>query len=226
MALAARPEKRTSEVPRGNGDLSGARPPVERIMRAKVAGLIHYAKNPRLHSAAQVDQIAASMREFGQAQLVVVDEKGEIIAGHGRILAAEKLGWTHVMVGVAVGWTETQKRAYRITDNQLALNSTWDTALLQAELQELRIENYELGLLGFESDSLVDLLVPTEPAAMSQLEASTKLADRFGAVPFSVFNAREGWWQDRKQAWLALGIRSELGRGENLLKFSDTILER
>ena len=85
--------------------------PVERIERRAVAALTPYAKNPRLHSPEQVKLISASMREHGQTQLIVVDEAGEIIAGHGRILAAEQLDLRTVVVGVAVGWTEAQRRA-------------------------------------------------------------------------------------------------------------------
>jgi DNA modification methylase len=162
------PKKRTSDVPRGNGGLSTARPPVDRIMRAKVATLVPYIKNPRVHAPDQVDQIAASMREFGQTQLVVVDEKGEIIAGHGRILAVEKLGWSHVMVGVAVGWSETQKHAYRIADNQLTIASQWDSELLRAEVMDLKLADYNLELLGFEENELLDMTDRNEGIASTE----------------------------------------------------------
>jgi ParB-like chromosome segregation protein Spo0J len=142
----------------------GMRAPVERIEPRLVADLVPYANNPRLHSEEQVQQIAASMREFGQAQIVVVDEDGEIIAGHGRVLAARRLDLKKLLVGVAVGWTDAQKRAYRIADNKIALNSEWDGVLLKAELVELRDEGFALDLTGFDSESLVEFLAdPTAP---------------------------------------------------------------
>ncbi len=129
-----------------------ALPPVDRIERWPIGRLVPYAKNPRLHSTEQVDQIAASMAQFGQTQLVVVDPTGEVIAGHGRILAAQRLGIEKLVVGVAVGWSDAQKRAYRIADNQLTLNSEWDVELLHAEVQELQGVDFNMALLGFGED--------------------------------------------------------------------------
>lgn len=140
----------------------GARAPVDRIERRTLSALVPYAQNPRMHSPEQVDQIAASLREFGQTQLVVVDRAGEIIAGHGRVLAAQKLGWESVLVGVAVGWSEQQKRAYRIADNKIALNAAWDSGLLRAELVELKVDGYALDLTGFDAESLATLLASPE----------------------------------------------------------------
>ncbi len=141
--MAVKQKKRTDRVA-----------PVDRIERWPIGKLVPYARNPRLHSPQQVDQIAASMTEYGQAQLIVVDEQGEIIAGHGRVLAAEQLRWKDVAVGIAVGWTEPQRRAYRIVDNKLALSSSWDDALLKMELEGLKTEDYDLGLLGFADSEL------------------------------------------------------------------------
>jgi hypothetical protein len=110
-----------------------------------------------------------------------------------------------------------------LADNKLALNAAWDEELLAAELQELRDAGFEdlLKLTGFAEGELEALL-----SAGGEAEARiANLADRFFVAPFSVLNAREGWWQERKRGWLKLGIQSELGRGENLLKFSDTMLE-
>jgi DNA modification methylase len=128
--------------------------PVDRIERRAVSSLTPYAKNPRLHSPEQVALIAASLREHGQTQLIVVDEAGEIIAGHGRILAAEEISLKTVMVGVAAGWTEAQKRAYRIKDNALALSSSWDDTLLSSEIATLQVDEYDLTLLGFDDTEL------------------------------------------------------------------------
>lgn len=131
---------------------SNEKAPVDRVERWPIEKLAAYARNPRLHSAEQIDQIAASMQEFGQAQLVVVDAKGEIIAGHGRVLAAEQLGWKQVVVGIARGWSETKKRAYRIADNQIGLVSRWDDELLRVELAGLG--SFDLALLGFDEAQL------------------------------------------------------------------------
>jgi len=168
-----------------------------------------YARNARTHSDAQIGQIAASIREWGWTIPILVDEAGMIIAGHGRVLAAGRLGLGDVPVMVARGWTEAQKRAYLIADNKLALNADWDTALLRLEAADLSAMGFDFGLTGFTLAELAGMSGGPE-----RQSGAGSLADRFGIVPFSVLNAREGWWQDRKRAWIALGIQSELGRGE------------
>lgn len=123
-----------------------------------MASLVPYARNARTHSDEQVAQIAASIREWGWTVPVLVDEAGSIIAGHGRILAARKLGLAEVPVMVAAGWSEAQKRAYVLADNKLALNAGWDTDLLKVELGELQGGGFDLGLTGFSGDELAALL--------------------------------------------------------------------
>jgi DNA modification methylase len=135
--------------------------PADSVERRSVSGLIPYANNARTHSDAQVAQIAASMKEWGWTNPVLVDEAGTIIAGHGRVLAARKLGIEDVPVMVADGWTEAQKRAYVLADNQLAANAGWDNDLLKIELQGLKDWDFDLSLIGF--DNLDALLAdPTE----------------------------------------------------------------
>ena len=131
--------------------------PADRIERWAVQRLVPYAKNARTHSAAQVDQIAASIREWGWTNPVLVDEAGTIIAGHGRVLAARKLRIVDVPVMVAAGWTEVQKRAYTIADNKLTLNGGWDEELLGLELEELEVLGFDLDLIGFSEDERVAL---------------------------------------------------------------------
>jgi hypothetical protein len=189
-----------------------------------VEALAPYARNSRTHSDAQIAQIAASISEFGFTNPVLIDADGGIIAGHGRVLAAKSLGLADVPVLVLDYLTETQRRAYVIADNKLALNAGWDEDVLRAEIEALG-EGFDLDLLGFGDEELAAILNDHEPAADQTEKANGSLADRFGIAPFSVLNAREGWWQDRKRAWLSLGIRSEVGRGENLLQMSDTMLE-
>lgn len=188
--------------------------PADKVERRPIADLIPYARNARTHSDAQVAQIAASITEWGWTTPVLVDETGSIIAGHGRVMAARKLGLSDVPVMVAAGWTEGQKRAYVLADNKLALNAGWDDVLLASELVALGEDGFNLNLVGF-SDQELSLLMGQEPDNAGGDSPKGSLADRFLIPPFSVLNAREGWWQDRKRAWLALGIKSELGRGDN-----------
>ncbi len=123
-----------------------------------VAALVPYAANARQHPPEQVAQLAASIGEFGFTVPVLVDEAGVLIAGHGRILAARALGLEAVPAIRLSHLTEAQARAYRLADNQLALTSTWDEALLAAELRALRTEEFDLGLLGFDGAALDRLL--------------------------------------------------------------------
>ena len=116
---------------------------------APVAGLIPYAANARTHSDAQVAQIAASIREWGWTTPILTDPEGGVIAGHGRLLAARQLGITEVPVMVAEGWSDAQRKAYVLADNQLALNAGWDAAVLSTELQGLSEVGFDLELLGF-----------------------------------------------------------------------------
>jgi ParB-like chromosome segregation protein Spo0J len=132
--------------------------PADKVNRRPVADLVPYARNARTHSDEQVAQIAASIREWGWTVPVLVDEGNTIIAGHGRILAAQKLGLTDVPVMVANGWTEAQKRAYVIADNKLALNAGWDSDMLAAEIAEIDASDLDLTLLGFSGTEL-DLLM-------------------------------------------------------------------
>ena len=108
------------------------------IIDVEVSKLIPYAKNSRTHSDAQVAQIAASIKEFGWTNPILVDGENGIIAGHGRLMAARKLKYETVPVIELKGMTPSQKKAYIIADNQLAMNSGWDTGLLSIELNELK----------------------------------------------------------------------------------------
>ena len=131
--------------------------PADKVERRAVAALIPYARNARTHSPQQVDQIAASIREWGWTVPVLVDEADGIIAGHGRVLAAHKLGIAEIPVIVAAGWTAAQKRAYVLADNKLALNAAWDNDLLKIELGDLQAFDFDLGLIGFSADEMIRL---------------------------------------------------------------------
>lgn len=128
-----------------------------KIVYTPISDLIPYARNSRTHNDAQVAQIAASIREFGFTNPILTDESGGIIAGHGRVMAARKLGMAEVPTITLVGLTETQKRAYVIADNKLALNAGWDEETLLLELHELSEANFNLTLTGFDSKELTKL---------------------------------------------------------------------
>lgn len=124
-----------------------------------VADLIPYARNSRTHSDAQVAKIAASIREFGFLNPVIVDGQNGIVAGHGRVLAAQKLGLATLPVIEAAHLTDAQKRAYVIADNRLALDAGWDSEMLKVELTDLHADGFNLELTGFNLDEIAAFLV-------------------------------------------------------------------
>jgi ParB-like chromosome segregation protein Spo0J len=131
--------------------------PADKVERRQVASLIPYARNSRTHSDAQVAQIAASIKEWGWTQPVLIEPDGGIIAGHGRVMAAQKLGLAEVPCMVAEGWSEAQKRAYVIADNKLALNAGWDMDALKIEMQEIDGLKFNLTLTGFDVGEMAAL---------------------------------------------------------------------
>lgn len=134
-----------------------------KISTRKVDALIPYARNARTHSDAQIDQIAASIREFGWTNPVLVDGENGIIAGHGRVLAARKLGQTEVPVIELAHLSEAQRRAYILADNKLALNAGWDDSLLAIELKDLVGMDFDVLLTGF-SEGEIAALTPEDVA--------------------------------------------------------------
>lgn len=155
--------------------------PADKVARRKVAALIPYARNSRTHSDEQVGQIAASIKEFGWTVPVLVDPDGGLIAGHGRILAAQKLGIVDVPCMVADGWTDAQKKAYIIADNKLALNAGWDDAMLKIELGELIELDFDVSLTGFSKDELANFF-PDETSGLTDEDAVPEAP----AVPVTV----------------------------------------
>lgn len=129
-----------------------------KVTYRKVDDLIPYARNARTHSAEQVTQIASSIKEFGFCNPVLVDGESGIIAGHGRVMAAKKLGLDEVPTIELTGLSEAQKRAFILADNKIALNSGWDEEMLELELTELKDLDFDLGLTGFNDDEIGDLL--------------------------------------------------------------------
>ncbi len=125
--------------------------------------LTRYVRNSRTHSEAQLGQIQKSIQEFGFTNPILIDESGQVIAGHGRLIAAERLGMRVIPCVTIDHMTPAQKRAYIIADNKLATNAGWDEELLSIELGELREEGIELGLIGFSDQELDQMFSGKEP---------------------------------------------------------------
>jgi DNA modification methylase len=155
-----------------------------KIQYKPIADLIPYARNSRTHSDAQVAQIASSIKEFGWTNPVLLDGENGIIAGHGRVMAASKLGETEVPTIELSHMDDNQKRAYIIADNKLALNAGWDNEMLMLEVADLKDAGYDLGLTGFSLDELNDLnpeviegLTDEDAVPEVPVEPKTKLGD-------------------------------------------------
>jgi len=142
-----------------------------------IDALIPYARNSRTHSDAQVAQIAASIKEFGFTNPVLIDEDGGIIAGHGRTLAARKLGLDEVPCLRLAYLSEAQKKAYIIADNKLALNAGWDDEMLKVELSELKDLDFDLSLIGFDADELANLLEPEQVEGLTDEDEVPELPE-------------------------------------------------
>ena len=156
----------------------------------EIATLIPYARNSRTHSDEQVAQIAASIKEFGWTNPILVDGDNGIIAGHGRLAAARKLGHTQVPVIELAELTETQKKAYIIADNKLALNAGWDVEMLINELQDID----DIALTGFTEDEINALKIPdVEPASEDDQGKLDQLDPKWIACPHcgKEFDARQ-----------------------------------
>ena len=155
-----------------------------KLNMAAVKDLIPYARNTRTHSDEQVNQIVSSIKEFGFTNPVLIDEQNMIIAGHGRVMAANKLKLKKIPTISLNYLTEAQKKAYIIADNRLALNAGWDEDMLKVELEELNDLEFDISLLGFEDKEIEEMLSApvdglTDEDAVPELpeEPTTKLGD-------------------------------------------------
>jgi DNA modification methylase len=153
--------------------------------------LIAYSSNARTHSDEQVAEIAASISEFGFNNPVLIDVDAEIIAGHGRVLAARKLGWTEIPVIVLGHLTPNQKRAFRLADNKLALNAGWDEELLRLELEALQAAQVDLSITGFDEQELENLL------AAAAAEACTDADEVPEPAPLVISRPGDLWMMGR-----------------------------
>lgn len=168
-----------------------------KIEQIPTASLRPFERNARTHSDAQVDQIAASIREFGWTNPVLIDRTQTIIAGHGRVLAAQRLGIAAVPCIRLEHLTPAQVRAYVIADNKLALNAGWDETLLAAELQAIEASGFDVGLVGFTDAELEALLHPASGDGESDVDAEAQV-DRAAEL-------QAKWKTERGQVW-TLGI--------------------
>lgn len=177
-----------------------------KITYKRVADLLPYARNARTHSDAQIAQIAASIREFGFTQPILLDGENGIIAGHGRWQAAFKMGMAEVPTIDLGHMTESQKKAYIIADNKLALNSGWDEQLLELEIQDLRDAGFDIDLLAFDPSELksadVDYSVLEDEEIDDQLDEMSKGVRKAIQIEFEPEHYAEAtelvkWWREQ-----------------------------
>ncbi len=193
----------------------------DKIEQWPTAKLVPYARNSRTHSDAQVAQIAASIAEFGFTNPILAGGDGVIVAGHGRLAAAQKLGLTMVPVVVLDHLTTTQRRALVIADNRIAENAGWDEAMLQVELAALQDDQFDLALTGFDADALADLLAGEETTTEGDTDEDA-VPDVAGTVVSRAGDGATVWQQDsgrRRQCKLCgcekpCGGRAGQARGE------------
>jgi len=166
------------------------------IVQRKIEDLIPYVNNSRTHSDEQVAQIAASIKEFGWTNPILVDGANGIIAGHGRVMAARKLKYKEVPTIELKDMTETQRKAYIIADNRLALNAKWDNEMLTIELNDLLADGFALELLGFDPTEMQTLInggPDFEPATEDEQGKLDELDPKWIACPHcgKEFDARQ-----------------------------------
>jgi ParB-like chromosome segregation protein Spo0J len=151
----------------------------------KAVDLIPYINNSRTHSEEQINQVAASIKEFGFTNPILLDDSGGIIAGHGRLLAAKKLSLSEVPTITLSNLSEAQKKAYVIADNKLALNAGWDDEMLKLEITQLDEMEFDLKLIGFDSDELAILLdnVNFDPATEDEQGQLDELEPKYIDCP-------------------------------------------
>lgn len=152
------------------------------ITYKKTDELIPFVNNSRTHDELQVNQIAASIKEFGFTNPILLDGEGGVIAGHGRLQAARLLGLEEVPTIRLDGLDELQKRAYVIADNKLALNAGWDSELLQLEIKNLQDKDFDIGLLGFDEKELMQILGEDDDEVVAEIKFSEELMESHNYV--------------------------------------------
>lgn len=167
--------------------------------------IIPYENNAKLHPREQVNQIIDSIKEFGFNDPIAVNEKMVIIEGHGRMLAAQKMGLKEVPCIVLKGLTPAQEKAYMLAHNKLTMNSDFDIELLEEELKSLKNENYDLLMTGFSEEEFKEIF-DTEVNSFDKFKYGADeniigLDKKYIVPPFSVLDAKQGYWKDRKKEW-------------------------
>ena len=191
--------------------------------------LIPYARNSRTHSDEQVAQVAASIREFGFTNPVLIDGEGGIIAGHGRVMAARKLGMADVPCIRLAHLSDAQKRAYIIADNTLALNAGWDEEILALELLDLRGEDFALPLSGFTSEELEQIFSAFDVSPLGEMPQMPS-GDRqpFQQVTFTLHDTQAEQVQAALKAARNIGpyigSPNQNGNGNALARICETYL--
>jgi ParB family chromosome partitioning protein len=204
-------------------------PTAQHIEHLAIGALTPYARNSRTHSPEQVAQVAASIREFGFTNPVLIDADGGIIAGHGRVMAAQSLGMASVPCIRLAHLSAAQKRAYIIADNKLAMNAGWDDELLRIELEELGDIGFDLDLTGFEKSELDEILWANhsqELEAMPTLPTGEK--SPFQQVTFTLHDSQADELQRALKAARSMGpfidMPNENGNGNALARICEIFL--
>jgi len=175
----------------------------QEVRLVSVEKLIPYARNSRTHSDAQISAVAASILEFGFTNPVLVRGDGTIVAGHGRVMAARKLGLAEVPCIDVNHMSDAQMRAYVIADNRLSDQAGWDNDLLSLELKDLLIDDYDLGSLGFDEGEIDELLREVETIGMPELPTGDK--SPFQQVTFTLHDTQAEEVQRALKAAKAIG---------------------
>lgn len=179
----------------------------KQIIYKSLEELHPYANNPRFNDDA-VEYVAKSIKEFGFQNPIIIDKNNVIVAGHTRYKASMELGLKEVPCIVADDLTEEQIKAFRLADNKVSEQASWNYDLLNLELDD--ILDIDMEDFGFNFDQVIE-----NPYSDSPNEKN--LQERFIAPPFSIIDTRQKYWQDRKRLWKEFGIKSDEGRAQNLL---------
>lgn len=182
------------------------------ILQVSIDSIKPYENNAKEHPKEQIEQIKKSILEYGNNDPIAVDENNIIIEGHGRYIAMQELGFDTVEIIRLEHLSEEQKKAYRLVHNKLTMNSDFDFAMLEEELAELTAFDVDMSAFGFD-ESVFDEIQDFGEALEEERET---LQEKFIIPPFSVFDTKQGYWQDRKTIWKKI-IKSDEGRDEGLL---------
>nr|DAI51516.1 MAG TPA: Putative modification methylase [Caudoviricetes sp.] len=196
------------------------------IIELNINDINQYENNTKIHTDEQIEQIVKSIQRYGNNDPIAIDENNTIIEGHGRYLALKRLGVKEVPVIKLEHLSEEQKREYILVHNKLTMNTGFDLDKLQSELESIEFDMSQFDFDIFKDEKWSDQFdeeYRDKDGNVNTLEklknspSGTKLKDRFVIPPFSVLNTESGDWQTRKRSWLELGIKSEVGREENLV---------